>query len=113
MSCNELIERQRENICCTPEINLSLADADAVFAAVLAEYGSGALRVNHFDGLSVEMPGNWRFALCKSKTEPLVRLNFEARGPGTFLLDKAAELLRFLAPYGVEDSHWSNRLTIC
>ena len=38
-----------------------------------------ALSIDHTDGLSLEFQ-NWRFNLRQSNTEPLVRLNIEAKG---------------------------------
>jgi len=44
------------------------------------------------------MPGGWRFSLKRSKTEDLVRLNFETRGAADDLLDQGEEVLSLLRP---------------
>ena len=53
---------------------------------------AGAKSVSHVDGLSVEFD-NWRFNLRMSNTEPVVRLNVEARGDKALMEAKTEELL--------------------
>ena len=48
--------------------------------------------MNKLDGLSVEYP-DWRFNLRISNTEPVIRLNVEARGNARLMQAKTAELL--------------------
>ncbi|MGI9322969.1 MAG: hypothetical protein ACR2PJ_05245, partial [Pseudomonadales bacterium] len=62
-SLHELVDVQRQRICCTPEINLTLTDIDAAFAEVQRTYSASAKHTDTFDGLSFEMPGDWRFSL--------------------------------------------------
>lgn len=38
--------------------------------------------------------GTWRFNLCASNTEPLLRLNVESRGDCQLCMDKAEEIIR-------------------
>ena len=59
------------------------------------QYAPGATAIDGTDGLSVEFP-DWRFNLRASNTEPLVRLNVEARGSEALMRDKTAELLERL-----------------
>ena len=65
-----------------------------VIEAVEKKYGDG--KVEHIDGLSVEFAppaGGWRFNLRPSNTEPLLRLNVEAKSKA--LCDqKTKELLQ-------------------
>lgn len=107
-----LIAEQRANVCITPEINLALSDVDAAFAAVLNQYQDRAVRVDHFDGLSIEMPGNWRFSLTRSKTEPVVRLNFEARSGPEILLEEGEKVIKTLETYQSDESDWLERFDI-
>jgi phosphomannomutase len=58
------------------EINSTVADKDAVVRGLEERYGSG--RVSKLDGLSVEFD-DWWFNVRPSNTEPLLRLNLEAR----------------------------------
>lgn len=58
------------------EINFEVPDAAATIAKVEARFADG--EKDHTDGLSVAYP-DWRFNLRSSNTEPLLRLNVEAR----------------------------------
>jgi len=59
------------------EINSEVDNPDAVLDALKQEYGADG-RVLELDGVSVEFD-DWWFNVRKSNTEPLVRLNLEAR----------------------------------
>jgi len=58
------------------EINSTVRNPDAVLARIKANYGDG--RMIELDGISVEYD-DWWFNVRKSNTEPLVRLNLEAK----------------------------------
>ncbi len=58
------------------EINTRVADPPAVIERVAAAYGDGDQ--DRLDGLTVDL-GDWWFNLRPSNTEPLLRLNLEAR----------------------------------
>jgi phosphomannomutase len=60
------------------EINSEVHDVESVFTQLRAKYGHG--RVIELDGLSVEFD-DWWFNVRPSNTEPLVRLNLEAKTP--------------------------------
>ncbi|MCV7068805.1 phosphomannomutase/phosphoglucomutase [Mycolicibacterium farcinogenes] len=61
------------------EINLTVSDAPACVDAVLRSFGSSIHSIDHLDGVTVDLgDGNW-FNLRTSNTEPLLRLNVEAR----------------------------------
>ncbi len=63
------------------EINTEVADQASVTAAIKAEYGSlPGVEVDELDGLSVTAP-DWGFNVRPSNTEPLLRLNVEAKDP--------------------------------
>ncbi len=55
-------------------------------------YSTKAERISYVDGLSMEF-SRWRFNLRMSNTEPVVRLNVEARGDVALMREKTAELL--------------------
>ncbi|MBE0596690.1 MAG: phosphomannomutase, partial [Desulfuromonadales bacterium] len=61
------------------EINRRLADPQGAIAAVEEQLAHQALAIDRTDGLSLEFPA-WRFNLRCSNTEPVLRLNVEARG---------------------------------
>lgn len=58
------------------EINLKVENASEIMEKIEQEYSSG--KVEKIDGLSVEF-ADWRFNLRSSNTEPLLRLNLEAK----------------------------------
>jgi phosphomannomutase len=83
------------------EINRHLdADPKTILARVQKHYEPGASGIDFTDGLSMEFVSDaqrqWRFNLRASNTEPLVRLNVEARGSEALMQEKTAELLQML-----------------
>lgn len=74
------------------EINREITDPDAALAVLEREFSAHAVAVEYRDGLSVDL-GNWRFNLRKSNTEPVVRLNVEARGNADLMRAKTDMLL--------------------
>ncbi len=61
------------------EINFTVADAPSCVDAVLKHFGSRIQSIDHLDGVTVDLgEGSW-FNLRSSNTEPLLRLNVEAR----------------------------------
>ncbi|MGH9487621.1 MAG: phosphomannomutase/phosphoglucomutase [Terriglobales bacterium] len=73
---SELVAPLRARYFPSGEINFEVAGAAAVLARVEAALAGGS--ADHTDGLSVAFP-TWRFNLRSSNTEPLLRLNVEAR----------------------------------
>jgi phosphomannomutase len=64
---------------CSGEINSTVKDAQAAMAHVEKIFSARkAVEVDHFDGLSV-IGNTWWFNLRPSNTEPLLRLNVEAK----------------------------------
>jgi len=111
-SLAELVETRRRKFQCTPEISLKLDDTDRAFDEILVRYGQLAETVDRFDGLSFEMPGNWRFSLRRSKTEPLTRLNIESKSSSELVIDAGASILDCLMPFKAEDTDWHARLVL-
>ncbi|RZT18969.1 phosphomannomutase [Mycobacterium sp. BK558] len=63
------------------ELNYTVSDAPRIVDAVLAAFGSRVHAIDHLDGVTVDLgDGSW-FNLRMSNTEPLLRLNVEARTP--------------------------------
>ena len=61
------------------EINSEVADAQSSMAEIEVKYGSAAgNEVDHLDGLTVN-GDTWWFNVRASNTEPLLRLNVEAK----------------------------------
>jgi phosphomannomutase len=81
------------------ELNYRVPDAKATIAAFESQYGPHALQVDRTDGISYEF-SEWRFNLRTSNTEPLIRLNVEARGSDSLMRSKTEELLTLLRAHG-------------
>ncbi len=107
-----LIQARREAVQCTPEISVALDDVDEAFASIRKQFEPDALAFSEFDGLSFEMPDDWRFTLRRSKTESLVRVNFEARRSADALLEHAAGILALLETYRSDDKDWHHGLRL-
>ncbi|MBA0045569.1 phosphomannomutase/phosphoglucomutase [Mycobacteroides sp. LB1] len=61
------------------EINFRVSDARACVDEVLKSFGTQIISIDHLDGVTVDIgTGTW-FNLRTSNTEPLLRLNVEAR----------------------------------
>lgn len=61
------------------EINFTLNDPAASLERVADAFREEAIAIDQTDGISFDL-GSWRFNLRSSNTEPVVRLNVEARG---------------------------------
>jgi phosphomannomutase len=81
------------------ELNYRVPDARATIAAIESRYAADALGVDRTDGISYEFR-DWRFNLRTSNTEPLIRLNVEARGSGELMRRKTDEILTLLKSHG-------------
>jgi phosphomannomutase/phosphomannomutase/phosphoglucomutase len=81
---------------CSGEINSTVADAGAVIARIRALYEPQATIKDETDGLSLEFGTAWRFNLRSSQTEPILRLNVEARGDRALMEAKTADLLKLI-----------------
>ena len=81
------------------ELNYRVPDAQATLAACEARYAPQALVLDRTDGVSFEF-ADWRFNLRVSNTEPLIRLNVEARGSVKLMHAKTQELLALLKSQG-------------
>jgi phosphomannomutase len=81
------------------ELNYRVPDAKATLAAIEARYALSARAVDRTDGVSFEF-ADWRFNLRSSNTEPLIRLNVEARGSVKLMQAKTEELLGLLKTQG-------------
>ena len=95
-SLSELVGERQRLFPASGEINREIADVKAVTARVHEHYATAALAVDYTDGLSMEFE-QWRLNLRGSNTEPLVRLNVEARGSEALMRERTDEVLRLMA----------------
>ena len=81
---------------CSGEINFKVADATAAVARVMQHFAAQAPVLDHTDGISADF-GDWRFNLRSSNTEPLLRLNVEARGDTALMQARTDEISTLLS----------------
>ncbi len=94
-SLAQLVEDRMAAFPCSGEINFKVADAKASVARVLAHFAPLSPTLEHTDGVSADF-GSWRFNLRSSNTEPLLRLNVEARGDAALMQARTDEISRLL-----------------
>jgi phosphomannomutase len=76
---SDILAGYRERYFITGELNTPVADVDAKLAELERRFGQEG-EVGHLDGLSVDA-ADWHMNVRPSNTEPLLRLNLEARTP--------------------------------
>jgi len=76
----------------TPEINSDVHDIPAKLAQLKTAYAGG--KMNELDGLTVEFD-DWWFNVRPSNTEPLIRLNLEAKTKD-LMEEKTQDLLKLI-----------------
>ena len=89
-SLGDLVADQFKKFPSSGEQNFTVSDPDKVIAVIHARFGDTAA-LDEMDGVSLSFSG-WRFNLRKSTTEPLIRLNVEARGDLVDLAQKIDDL---------------------
>ena len=84
---------------CSGEINYRVRDAQAVMQRVETHFfRHNPLAVDRTDGISIEF-ADWRFNLRSSNTEPLLRLNVEARGDSALVKARVDEIARIVGEH--------------
>ena len=76
---SEILRPFRERYFITGELNTPVADVALKLQELKERFGREG-RVSHLDGVSVDAD-DWHFNVRPSNTEPLLRLNLEARTP--------------------------------
>jgi len=76
---SEILQSFRERYFITGELNTPVPDVDAKLREIEERFGPEG-RVSHLDGVSVDAD-DWHMNVRPSNTEPLLRLNLEARTP--------------------------------
>ncbi|WP_024868626.1 phosphomannomutase/phosphoglucomutase [Pseudoxanthomonas suwonensis] len=94
-SLGDLVESRVRKFPCSGEINFRVADARAAVARVMEHFASQSPALDHTDGISADF-GDWRFNLRSSNTEPLLRLNVEARGDAELMRARTEEISKLL-----------------
>lgn len=79
--------------------HLSSTDAGTIIKGIEDKFSLEQPNKDTLDGLSLDF-GEWRFNLRASNTEPLIRLNIEARGDEQLLASKTQDIQQWLATQG-------------
>jgi phosphomannomutase/phosphoglucomutase len=87
----ELVDLRIKAFPCSGEINYQVADVAATLQRVRERLLPQALALDETDGLSLDF-GLWRMNLRGSNTEPLLRLNVEARADSHEVAVRVSEL---------------------
>ena len=98
-SLAQLVGERIDAYPCSGEINYRVDDMPQTIEHILQHFQSDGPQVDFCDGVSVEFPG-WRFNLRGSNTEPLLRLNVEARGNAALVEKRAAEISALIEEVG-------------
>jgi len=97
---SELVGARMRAFPASGEINRTVGDIAGTLARIEEHFAPGALSIGHVDGLSIEF-SDWRFNLRGSNTEPVLRLNVEARADSALMLRKTREVLDLI---GADDA---------
>jgi phosphomannomutase len=89
-SLSKVLEQFRSRYFITGEINTPVADVPAKLVELEERFGPAG-KVSHLDGLSDEAD-DWHFNVRPSNTEPLLRLNLEARSEAEMIEKRDAVL---------------------
>ena len=95
LSLAQMIEARRAAFPSSGEINFRVADTAAAIARVEAAFAAEALSRDDTDGLSLAF-ADWRLNLRASNTEPLLRLNVEARAAPDLVAARVAQIRTLL-----------------
>ena len=91
----DLVAHRKAAFPSSGEINFTLEDPKAAIARVRTEFEPEAISIDDMDGLGFDI-GEWRFNLRSSNTEPVVRLNVEARGDAELVVEGVERVKRVL-----------------
>jgi phosphomannomutase len=91
---SELLRPYRDRYFLTGELNVPVADVAVKLQEIKERFGAEG-QVSHLDGISIEAE-DWHFNVRPSNTEPLLRLNLEARSR-ELMEEKRDEVLEVLS----------------
>jgi len=91
----ELVDERIERYPVSGEINVEVADPQAVLNKVQAHFADLPHDLDRTDGLGMDF-GAWRFNLRGSNTEPLLRMNVETRGDHALMEQRRDEILELI-----------------
>lgn len=98
LTLSQMVARMRADFPSSGEINFTVTDKPAAIEAFEDAYLSNARAVDRLDGVSLNF-GDWRVNVRQSNTEPVLRLNVEARGDRALLDAKVTEISALLSRF--------------
>jgi phosphomannomutase/phosphomannomutase/phosphoglucomutase len=96
---SELVQARMDKYPVSGEINRTVADSQGVLKKIEANYRYKNPVIDYTDGLTMEFD-TWRFNLRPSNTEPVIRLNVEAKQNRELLAERTNELLKLIEKWG-------------
>lgn len=93
----QLVDERMAAFPASGEINNTVSDPVTLIEGIQTRYQDDAISIDYTDGLSMNFD-NWRFNIRMSNTEPVVRLNVEARADQALMEQKTQELLALIQP---------------
>ena len=96
---DQILEPFREKYFLSGEINYEVSNANITLKKIKEFYQLKGYKIDELDGIAVEDGRNWRFSLRKSNTEPLIRLNVEAKSQD-IVDNKVSEILKLIKNHG-------------
>jgi len=87
----ELVDERIDAYPCSGEINYKVDNVQNTLKKVREHFMNQSPEVDETDGVSIEFP-EWRFNLCGTTTEPLLRLNAESRGSSQIVEYRVSEI---------------------
>ena len=88
---SELVGERMAAYPCSGELNYRVKDVTATLDRVVGHFARQNPETDHTDGISMEFT-DWRFNLRSSNTEPLLRLNVEARADAAAVARHVTEI---------------------
>jgi phosphomannomutase/phosphomannomutase/phosphoglucomutase len=95
VSLSSFVAQAQANFPISGEINRKVSDAATAVDRVWDAFIDGAVYTDKTDGISMEFD-DWRFNLRSSNTEPVVRLNVEAKANPVLVDEKTTQILALL-----------------
>ncbi len=97
-SLSALVGERTQMFPCSGERNDTVNNARRIIERMEQHYHSSAALIEKVDGLSMSFEG-WRFNLRMSSTEPVIRLNVEARENTQLMEEKTQEILALIKAF--------------
>lgn len=94
-SMKELVDARMKAFPCSGEINFRVEDTQTMINKIYNHFEKNAEAIDQSDGISMSF-GNWRFNLRASNTEPLLRLNVEARESSELMQQQLGDIVALI-----------------